>query len=195
MNRSCILASILACAGCAERIGPPPNDNPDAAIVIDDDAGDAQIVPTGPVVTTPNADGSSTSKIDATGYDAWIYVDLDAFSATDEASAWGLRFQRFHISTGEGTEVAPVDAAFDAVTAAPATGWLHDEDVDGDGTVDYAFDQGDSWYAYNGDTHVLTPRPLVWVIRAPATTLKLRIDKYYDAAGTSGWFTVTWKPL
>jgi hypothetical protein len=167
---------LLICAACAERIGPPPNDNPDAAFVTGDDAGDAAI--------DPNADGSSTTIIDATSYDAWIDVD-----------ALGLRFQRFHISTLDGTEVAPVESAFDAVTAAPATGWLHDEDVDGDGAIDYAFDQGDGWYAYDEQTHVLTPLPLVWVIRSPATTLKLRIDSYYDAAGTSGWFTVTWKHL
>jgi hypothetical protein len=184
-----ILANLVA-AGCAERIGPPPNDNPDAQSMLDD-----AMVQTGPVRTTPNPDGSSTSIIDSSAAELWTHLDIDTFSATDEAGPWALRFQRFHISTAVGTEVAPLSAAFDAVTTAPSSGWQHDQDTDGDGEVDYAFEQGDGWYDYNADTHVLTPKPLVWVVRSATSTLKMKLEKYYDTAGTAGWFTLTWRRL
>jgi hypothetical protein len=177
--------------GCAERIGPPPNDNPDAPPMTLDDA----MVQTGPVRTTPNPDGSSTSIVDSSSMTEWTHVDIAAFTATEEAGPWALRFQRFHISTGEGTEVAPVAAAFDSVTKAPSSGWVHDQDLDGNGDPDYAFEQGDGWYDYNAETHVLTPKPLTWVVRSPTTTLKLSLEKYYDTAGNAGWFTLTWRHL
>jgi hypothetical protein len=181
---------VVAITGCAERIGPPPDDNPDAPTSVDD-----AMLPSGPVRTTTNPDGSSTSIVDSTSAEEWTHVDIAAFSATDDVGPWALRFQRFHISTADGTEVAPVSAAFDAVTAPPASGWVHDEDTDKDGEIDFAFDQGDGWYDYNADTHVLTPKPLVWVVRSATTTLKLKLEKYYDSAGTAGWFTLTWRHL
>lgn len=187
------MLTLVLLAGCAERIGPPPNDNPDAAPAPID--GDTMVEPTGPVRTMQNPDGSATSVIDSSSMTLWTHLDIDSFTATDEAGPWALRFQRFHISTAEGTEVAPVDAAFDAVTSPPATGWVHDQDTDGNGTIEFAFDQGDGWYDYNVDTHVLTPKPLVWVVRSPTTTLKLEFEKYYDSAGTAGFFTLTWRRM
>lgn len=185
------LLALLFLVGCAERIGPPPNDNPDAPPITDD----GPVIPRGPVTTTMNPDGSSTSIIDSSSVTGWTHVDIGEFIASEETGTWALRFQRFHISTADGTEAAPVDATFDAVTAAPADGWVHDQDTDDNGTIEFAFDQGDGWYDYNVETHVLTPKPLVWVVRNATTTLKLTFEKYYDSAGTAGWFTVTWRRL
>ncbi len=184
------LIAIVFLVGCAERIGPPASESPDASM-LDDDA----IVQTGPVRTTSNPDGSSTSIVDASSSDVWTHVDIAAFSATDAEGPWALRFQRFHISAAHGTEVAPVAAPFDSVTTAPSTGWVRDEDLDGNGDPDFAFEQGDGWFDYNADTHVLTPKPLTWVVRSPTTTLKLKFENYYDSAGTAGLFTLTWRHL
>lgn len=186
------LVLAVGLVGCAERIGPPPNDNPDAAPSTMDDA---TVLPTGPVRTTSNPDGSSTSIVDSSSMTEWTHVDIEAFTATDEAGPWALRFQRFHISTADGTEVAPIAAAFDDVTDAPSTGWLRDQDTDGNGEIEFAFEQGDGWYDYDAETHVLTPKPLVWVVRSATVTLKLSFEKYYDTAGTAGWFTLTWRRL
>ena len=61
---------------------------------------------------------------------------------------------------------------------------------------DYAFEQGDGWYAYDVASHVLTPRPLVWVVRTgDATAVKVAIEDYYDDVGSSGVFTLRWAPL
>lgn len=187
----------IALTACAPLIGPSPNDNPDAA------PGEDSFTATGKLTTRTNADGSSTTLVDSTSDTDWTYVDIATFSESAETGPWDLRFQRFHISvnggiSGSGTDVAPVfNASLDDVTAAPTTGYLVDDpDGDDENTIpEYAFEQGDGWYDYNMDTHVLTPKKIVWVVRSPDTTIKLAIDKYYDSAGTAGWFTVTWRKL
>jgi hypothetical protein len=134
----------------------------------------------------------------------WTYADFETGKAVTATDAWDLRFQRFHISTNGGVSgsggvrVAPVTGTtFAALTAAPTTGFVADAaDGNGDGVPDYAFDQGATWYSYNDASHVLTPLPIVWVVETDGgATLKLEIANYYDAAGTSGWFTLHWGPL
>jgi hypothetical protein len=190
------LGSLIA-AGCADNIA---HDRPDAGLP--DDASEA---PAGKVRTTRNtADGTYTTIVDSTSMTDWIYADLETGREVATTAAWDLRFQRFHISTNGGVsgaggvEVAAITgAAFAAVTAAPAGGYVSDAaDGNGDGTPDYAFERGDGWYDYDPTTHALTPRPVVWVIKtAGGSTLKLEIVKYYDTAGTSGWFTLHWGAL
>lgn len=199
MTRALVLIMFAAAAGCAQDLRPA---QPDAAGPGDPDAPP----PPGKLATTPNGDGSFTTVVDSTSSTEWVRGDFTSGALVDDdGGPWHLRFQRFHIalnggvSGSAGVEVAPVAAATLAqVTAAPATGWITDE-PDGDDPntdPDYAFEQGDGWYAYDASTHVLTPRPIVWVVKLSAGAfVKLRIEKYYDAAGTSGWFTLTWAPL
>ncbi|HEY4059096.1 MAG TPA: HmuY family protein [Kofleriaceae bacterium] len=189
------LVLVAALTACAPLIGPSPDDNPDAA------PGD--ILPNGKVTTRANDDGSATTLVDSSSDTDWTYIDIAAFTESDANGPWDLRFQRFHISvdggiSGDGNvAVAPVIADFDSVTTAPADGYLQDApDGDDENTIpEYAFEQGDGWYDYDVDTHVLTPKKIVWVVRSTDTTIKLAIDKYYDSAGTAGWFTVTWRKL
>lgn len=166
---------LLALAGCADSIRPEPEDVTDAA-------------PPPPGVI----------RIDATDPEGWAEVDLD------EDGVWDLAAQRFHlklnggVSGDAGVETAPRPGTLGDVTAPPDAGWLTDQPDgdDDDAEPDYAFEQGDGWYAYDAATHVLTPRPLVWVLRGRALApLALVIDDYYDDAGTSGVFTVRWAPL
>jgi len=50
--------------------------------------------------------------------------------------------------------------------------------------------------AHLSHAELLTPRPIIWVVKtAGGATLKLEILKYYDDAGTSGWFSLHWGPL
>jgi hypothetical protein len=180
-------------AGCADPIGHALPD-----------AGPTDIPGTGKVRTARASDGTYTTLIDATSATDWVYADFQAGTVVTADEAWDLRFQRFHISTNggvsgtRGVAVAPItDAGFAEVTEAPATGYLSDTgDADGDGMPDYAFDQGDAWYDYDDMTHVLTAKPIVWVMkRADGAALKLQILKYYDTAGTAGWFTLHWATL
>ncbi|NVB81566.1 MAG: hypothetical protein HOV81_24445 [Kofleriaceae bacterium] len=194
-----ILLSALA-AGCADPIG---HARPDAAgpTMMEDDGG---TMPAGKVATTRGSDGTYTTIVDASSQTEWTIADFETGGEVAMTDAWDLRFQRFHISTNGGVtgnggvEVAPITGmAFAAVTTAPPTGYLSDdEDANGDMVPDYAFEQGDGWYDYDPMTHVLAPKPIVWVVKTNGgTTLKLEILKYYDMAGTSGWFTLHWSPL
>jgi hypothetical protein len=189
-----------AAAGCADPIG---HERPDAAAPsMTDDAG--MTMPIGKVSTTRAADGTYTTLVDSTSETAWTLADFETGMELSETEPWDLRFQRFHISTNGGVsgtggvEVAPLTGmSFDAVTSAPSTGYISDtDDMNGDMLPDYAFDQGDGWYDYDPTTHVLTPKPIVWIVKTDGgSTLKLKIEKYYDGAGTSGWFTLHWSPL
>lgn len=190
MIRTTLFLCSLWAAGCADKIGHAP---PDAA------------APVGKVATARNAsDGTYTTLVDATSMTDWTYVDFETGAEVAETDPWDLRFQRFHISTNGGVSgsggvsVAPVTStAFAALAAAPATGFVSDAaDTDGDGLPDYAFDQGDGWYDYDVATHILTPRSIVWVVKTDGgSTLKLELEKYYNDAGTSGWFTMHWGSL
>lgn len=153
--------------------------------------------------TTRNADGSYTTIIDATSTTDWIYGDFETGAQSSMTAPWDLRFQRFHISTNGGisgaggVEVVPVEGVpFAQVSAAPAAGWLHDSSDATTMKPVYAFAQGGGWYDYDPTTHVLTPRPLVWVVKTDdGGMIKLEITKYYDDAGTAGWLTLRWSHL
>lgn len=192
---ACTFALAVAlCAGpaCAADIRPPA----EVDALPDDDAR-----PTGPVATVRNPDGSYTTWLDASDDATWRRLDLETGMEADDG--WDLAGRRFHLrldggASGDGgVEVAPVAGDLASVTAAPATGWITDApDADGDGEVEYAFEQGDGWYAYDTQTHVLTPRPIVWVIRTNGdAVIKLAIESYYDEAGTPARFRLRWAPL
>jgi hypothetical protein len=203
MSRSITLVLVGALgavsAGCADSINP--HAQPDAAVPASD-ASDAA-PPTGKVQTTRKTDATYTTLVDSTSLTAWTYADFETGTEALPTDAWDLRFQRFHISTNGGVSgtggvaIAPVaGTTFAAVTSAPTTGYFSDTDSNGDGLPDYALDQGDGWYDYNDATHVLSPKPIVWVVKIDGgTTLKLEIIKYYDDAGTAGWITLHWAPL
>lgn len=186
---------LVVLSGCFESIAP---DNPDAGI-------QADAVLSGKYTTTRDADGSYTTIVDSTSATEWTYGNFQTGMEDSATGAWDLRFQRFHISTNGGVsgnggvEIAPVPGiAFAQVTAPPASGWISDA-ADGDDAnmdPDYAFDRGEGWYEYDAANHVLAPRPVVWVVKTTAgSTVKLEIAKYYDAAGTAGWFTLHWSPM
>jgi hypothetical protein len=192
MTRIALVLLIAAPAGCADPIGSA---SPDAG---------APDAPLGRVHTTRGADGTYTTLVDATSSSDWTFADFETGGEAATTAPWDLRFQRFHISTnggvsgGGGVAVAPITGStFAAVTAAPASGFVSDgADGNGDGMPDYALERGDGWYGYDDGTHLLTPRPIVWVVKtAGGAMLKLEILDYYDDAGTSGWFTLHWAPL
>jgi hypothetical protein len=188
-----LIGALFAVPACAEDIAP--EGGPDATVQQpgEPDAGP----PPGDVVTVANPDGTFTTKVNAVPAEEWQYVDLHAGIEVTASDAWDLAAQRFHIKVNGGSSgmmggaVAPVAAAtLDAVGAVPAEGFITDT------AEKPAFEQGAGWYDYDDVTHVLTPFPVVWVVKiADGSHVKLVIEDYYDAAGTSGHFTWRWAPM
>jgi hypothetical protein len=171
---------------------------------------DGEDGPTGTVATEPLADGSFMTRVDASDAEAWIYfsfvsggqvIPLDPLTSSD----WDLGFQRFHIisnggaSGSGGAAVAMLtEQSFEAVTSAPADGYVPDQpdSDDSDTVVNSVFEEGDGWYAYDEMTYRLSPRANVYVVQtARGAHYKLALLDYYDAAGSSGHPSFSWAEL
>jgi hypothetical protein len=180
-----LFASMLVALGgaCSEDLAPAGGDA--------GTSGDDGAAAPGHVTTTPNADGSFTTSIDATSMTEWIGFD---FASRAEAAVGDLAFKRFEVEldggvsgTG-GVEIAALPGAdFATVTRAPAAGYTSDT------AEALAFSAGDGWYAYDPATHVLSARAIVYVVRSSeGAYFKLAFASYYDAAGTPGHPSFRW---
>jgi hypothetical protein len=164
----------------------------------------------GRIHNTLEADGVVLSRVNASDAMSWVYVQLRSGQEVQpqdpqRSTDWDLALQRYHvkvnggISGSAGAEVALIsDAAFAAIGAAPAAGYVTDQadSADEDSDPDYAFAQRGTWYSYNVMTHVLTAKPQVYVLRAASGTYyKLQFTGYYDAAGSSGYPTLRWQAI
>lgn len=133
-------------------------------------------------------------------------TDVDALSST----AWHVGWKRAGIKLNGGDSgpgqvaAAPVAVEFLADVDAAPTALQQDDWVDpacalvAGPTGEPATVMSD-WYAYDEQTHVLTPKRQVWVIRiAPDTFVKLRILTYYgDPANAmrGAYYRLEWAPL
>lgn len=176
----------------------------------DDLVADTTQTETARVLTEPNDDGQAITSIDASNAEAWVYFSFESGGEVvpaDPADSpdWDLGFQRFHIisnggvsGSGGASVAALAEQTFDGVTSAPAQGYVEDQpDADDDDSVaDSAFAMNDGWYDYDGATNRLSPKPIVYVVRASSGQhYKLELLDYYDAAGTSGHPRFAWAPL
>jgi hypothetical protein len=196
-------------AACADDIRPQIEEEPDAGSGPDPEVDAA---PVGKVTVTDNGDGTSTLVVDATDLEAWIYLDLASLEVLEPADPatsadWDLGLQRFHYALDGGVsgagqgELVVVDGAVLAdVTVAPSEGWVTDapdDAADEDDLPEYAFEIAEGgWFDYNPETHVLTPKQRVYVMRGAAGDLfAVQIEDYYDDAGSPAWLRFTVKPL
>ena len=194
---------ILLLAACAADIRDLDGDGvPDVALTDTsappEDTGDTEPADTTDtgfephVIVTEAGDGSFLVEVDST--DGVTYMDLGVPAQTSAADGWELSFERYFFrlnggSDGGGVVEAAVipDQAFDAVTAAPTTGWLTDSDdllVLGD------------WYVYDSVNHVLYAADQVYAIRnASGENWKLQFVDYYDDDGNTGFPSFRVAPL
>ena len=119
--------------------------------------------PTPAGVTRP-AEGrlvSDTITVDAGDEQRWRFVNLDrgAVVVPPDTAGWDLALRRFHlIPSGAIVNLGPV--AFDSVAAAPDTGYVASRFAhDTTNTVT------DHWYQYSYASHLLSPKPDVYVVR------------------------------
>lgn len=181
------------------------------------------MVSTGAVNVTTSG-GVTSGTIDATAGgtaaaadNPYVYLDLMAGTKVDisdtaslTSTAWHVAFKRAGIKLNGGDSgpgqvaAAAVNAATLAeVTTAPAA-LAMDDWADASCTL-IAGPTGEpatvmsTWYDYDSQTHVLTPKAQVWVIRiAPGVFRKLRITTYYgDTAQPmrGAFYRVEWAAL
>lgn len=132
--------------------------------------------------------------IDASSPDEWQYFDFSRGSvvAPDDRLGWDLAFRRFHIIANGGAgfagrggiiDLGPV--AFDSVVAAPPTGYTSTT-VRRDST-NAAIAR---WYDYGWTSHVLRPKPHVWIVRtADGRHAMMQIVSYYCPGARPGCLT------
>ncbi|MEZ4327972.1 MAG: HmuY family protein [Polyangiales bacterium] len=189
----------------------PPRD-PDAGPTDTGDAGDGYVERY--VHVTLESEGQGTLTVDASDPERWVYLDLDTLREVepqDPADDTGerhfdLAFRRFHIAlnggqtgTGGVTAARVDDQALTDVTL-PAEAAFETDLPDGDDedTVpDYVISGGlDPWYAYDVETHILTPKPRVYVVRTTEDAVfRIAVERYYDQAGGSGHPTLRFAVL
>ncbi len=187
MNKTLFLALSLSTTwGCTKSIGDDNDSESDGTVACED-----------------SVDGVTSTLIDATSEEDWVYMDFElcetvSVSTPETDESWDIGIRRFNpkvnggISGSGGMEVATLlGADFDTVTSAPADGYVTDaEDDDDDGIPEYAL--GD-WFDYNFETHILTPIDAVYVAKTvEGNYVKIQFEDYYDDAGTSGFMLFSW---
>ena len=133
---------------------------------------------------------SLTFTIDATNREAWAYFSLASGDTVDVADAenseaWDIGFQRTQVKLnggisgpGMGSVVMLTETTFEAVTEAPADGYLSDTED----TLAIVPQSEKGWYIYTGPpAHWILPlEDRVFVIKAAdGTFAKVRFIGYY----------------
>jgi hypothetical protein len=131
------------------------------------------------------AGGADTVTIDARDGETWRFFSFSRgwLTAPDTAS-WDVGVRRFHlIASGE---VLRRDAPFDQLTVAPdtagyvPTAWSRD-------TVNPALAR---WYRYSMFSHLLLPKPVIFVFRTrDGGATKLELLSYYCPGPEPGCLT------
>jgi hypothetical protein len=150
--------------------------------------------PAGRITSVDEGGGVTLVEVEGTGDRDFVHFDFASAGEVAATDGWELAFQRYAVrvnggtSGGGGVEIAAIEGvAFDAVDAAPASGWRTD-------TAEAL--ALDDWYDYDGATHVLTAADRVYVVRNGAgEAWKLAFVDYYDDAGNSGFPSFRWAGL
>jgi hypothetical protein len=150
--------------------------------------------------------GAGEAVIDATSQSDWVFLDLETAALVTpddpaDSPLWDLGFRRYKaqlnggVSGTGGMEAVPLPGVdYNTSLDVPTEGWITDQpDADADGDLEYALD---SWFAYDSETHIVTPADLIYVLRTVEGSLvKLGFLGYYDQAGTPGYVHLRWGPL
>ena len=132
--------------------------------------------------------------VDATSPDAWRYFSFRLGSVLEHPGPreWDLAFRRYQIIANGGPrfsgQAGVLDlgqVAFVDVASAPEAGY---QVTEGDAEPRHPALAG--WYGYSYFSHVLTPRPRVWVVRATdGRYAKVEFVSYYCPSLEPGCLT------
>ena len=140
--------------------------------------------------------GPLTITIDARAEAGWSFFDFSRSSVVDRPGSldWDLAVRRFRIIVNGGPGFAGVsgvlalaDTAFDRVQEAPADGYVRSAVLRGDSVNEALL----KWYDYGFTSHILSPKPRVYVLRtADGRFAKFEILGYYCPGATPGCLTI-----
>lgn len=165
---------------------------------------------TNPVTHSEDEESTTITTINASCEENWVYLNLsdktEVSPETPEDSVqWDIGFQRFKIKSNGGISgsqnvmiTVVTDTAFEDLTQAPISGYLIDavDSDDEDEDPDTPFLAPNAWYAYDEETHILTPKNQIYVIQSVAGNyFKIQMIDYYDEAGTSGYPKFKWDAI
>lgn len=152
-----------------------------------------------------------SSQIDASNREEWVYLDLDdrVYPSADEQKQglWDLSFQRVKVRVNGGVSgTGPVQGlfvegpqAFESLSVAPAGPYTTDAKSQIDPSEDIFQNDGKVfglWYNYATQGHVVTPKDRSYVIKTDKNQyFKVKITDYYNAAKTSGHYSIVWAPI
>src|ERR671925_1027166 len=155
--------------------------------------GNFSITPPKPVEVGDRLVGPMFYTLEARASEQWTFFDFSRGSVVEVPHQfgieWDLAFQRHKILAnggatnpkGRGAILNLGEVMFDEVLEAPAEGYL--EDTIASITPETITTENlaiKAWYHYNFLTHVLRPKPNVYVIRtADGNYAKLRLVSYY----------------
>lgn len=166
--------------------------------------GNYVVTPPHPMEVGERLVGPVLYTLDARASDQWSYFDISRGSVVEVPHQfsvdWDLAFQRHRILAnggatnpkGKGAILNLGEVPFEGVTAAPTQGYVEDSiaSITSESltTENLAMK---AWYRYNILTHILRPKPNVYVIRtADGKYAKMHLLSYYCGGGeASGCFT------
>lgn len=201
--------ALLMSLGCAEKLELRVDEVDESAKDDDETAELPDGIPheTGKIVHAARSGGGLTTVVNAVEESEWQYLDLDTALSDDQEDVWDLAFSRFRFRINGGisgpgaVQVAVLEAEpFDDVETAPDEHWSPEradsegDTGDADSEPDNVFNAGEEdWYDYNLMNHTLTPKDITYVVASTDERFyKLRIESYYDSAGTDGYMRFDW---
>jgi hypothetical protein len=150
--------------------------------------------PSAPRDAGPALVGPIRYTIDASSSDEWRFFDFSQGSTITPRTPldWDLAFKRFHIIanggagfSGRGGIANLGEVVFESVREAPANGY-----VESTARADSANAATAHWYKYSFTSHLLKPKPDVWVVRtADGRYARMRILSYYCPGAQPGCIT------
>jgi HmuY protein len=165
--------------------------------------GNYVVTPPHPVEAGQRLVGPAVYTLDARPSDQWGYFDFSRGSVVEVPHQfsidWDLAFQRHKILAnggatnpkGKGAILNLGEVPFEGITEAPTQGYV--EDTIASITPESLTTENlamKAWYRYNMLTHILRPKPNVYVIRtADGKYAKMRLLSYYCGGEASGCFT------
>lgn len=136
-------------------------------------------------------------EVNATDKTKFAGFDLDGNKAVADITSdlsWDLAFKRTSVKVqNPAVTVATIKGkTFDEVTEVPADAeFVSDAPVEGSETAGLVFHAGDAWYSYDMDTHVISSRNLVYLVKSSEGNIyKIALTDYYNGDRLSGYIQV-----